>query len=746
MIEFFQMLYADAKGYVPVVRFPDDERTGGKPWKEWRLNKYEWFQWPEQAEQLVAFCESRKDEDLYVTVGVCERRENTKDAMLPLNVLHCDADTADPGLFALEPSMQVVSSRGRSQLYWALKGAVTPTKAEWLAKRIAYSQRDAGADTGWQMNKLMRVPGTTNTKPEYRATKKAKAPVVTATSTGRIYTFKELKKAFKDVEPHTPLAYSQDIPKVLPSLSDALMKVPASAMQMYNEVPAPSGWNPEGSWYKVLHKLACSLFRADLTPGEVFVVLAHSKANKYERDGRSNDEMWPGIWKARDDVDGSRVVFVDIEDDTPQLEVVVGQRTELLTPAERELLEPTFIDRWVEWAGTNTDADPKYHVVSAMTLLSTLLSEYGYAYPRNGALGLEMWFMTLGATTLSRKTTAASFMIRALDRLREYRELAWQIPMDLTPEALNVELGQRGEISSIWHVDEAHGMIGDSKGGKGYMHGMIRLLTQLYDGWVPGRGRASKDAAKSEKSRTHLTLHLMGVPSKMIDALTIDDFHSGFLARFIFVLGRSVELTPENMRMSQGDPTKGKDTDPTFDHMIDDLGKMHYRWAQRANKTVAGNVPIMFEDDAWDRWNQAMIELTMLAKNATDPEAVIPTADRTSKAVIKLACLLAMAEDKKKVKVRHVLTALSYAEEWFDTSVTLASMVTKSYFERDVDEIIEHIGANKRTVGSVYRSFQRYKFRDFYEMLEAAANAGRIMLTEETRKNAKVQMVQVLRG
>lgn len=740
---FFTALHGSSSGWVPVMRYPPAERTSGKPWADMDLNETHWFRWPQQQAELVEFCEAHANEDLSTTVAVCTERNIRKESIPYLNVIHCDADGAAPSRFAREPSMILQSSPGRYQLYWLLKDPAPRSKVEPVAKAVAYSQREWGADLGWAANKLLRVPGTTNTKPAYKD-KKGNSPKVSLRITGKVYTLKELKKAFNAEAVANPLnVHVKPFPDALPKLPDVLGQISPTSdfMQLYSEPATPTQWNPTGSRYKVLYKLACQLFRAGHSAPEVFVVCANSASNKYEQDNRNELELWRDVLKAEADVEANSISFFeDVADGEVRQFTIETQKISLLTDEERAEADKlfTFVDRYCDWAKTRAKlADMNYHIANGITVLSTALSEFGFTPLEYGSMNLEIWFMVLGLTTRSYKTTAAKLMLHVLDYMQTMihpsREHPYLLASDPTPQALTQSLALRGETSSIFHVDEAHGMISAEKGGgNGYMSGMIRLLTQLHDGVVPAVDRVTRDSTPA--TRTHVTMNLLGVPGKMVQTLHQDDFASGFLARFIFVLGTPAPDDRDSMYLKQGSPFNRRDHDPIMDELAFDLANVVGLWRDKAEAYDDGRVPIVVEHSAWERWNRLNYELSELSKQAEAPEAALPTARRTALTALRLACLFAMHEGQVVVGMKHLLKAATYAEQWYATMLQMISMVHQNDWARQVSELVGYVTASGRiSYNLAYRHFANYKPREFEDLVNSALATGRLRRTLDGR-------------
>lgn len=77
----------------------------------------------------------------------------------------CDVDDANPFAFDPKPSVVWVTSPGRSQALWLWDRPHSPALAQAFSKALAY--RHGGDKGGSAPNKLLRLPGSFNHKPEY---------------------------------------------------------------------------------------------------------------------------------------------------------------------------------------------------------------------------------------------------------------------------------------------------------------------------------------------------------------------------------------------------------------------------------------------------------------------------------------------------------------------------------------------------------------------------------------------------
>ena len=77
----------------------------------------------------------------------------------------CDVDKADPFAFDPTPSVVWETSPGRTQALWFWDRPHTPAEASAFSKALTY--RHGGDKGGSAPNKLLRLPGSFNHKPEY---------------------------------------------------------------------------------------------------------------------------------------------------------------------------------------------------------------------------------------------------------------------------------------------------------------------------------------------------------------------------------------------------------------------------------------------------------------------------------------------------------------------------------------------------------------------------------------------------
>lgn len=416
------------------------------------------------------------------------------------------------------------------------------------------------------------------------------------------------------------------------------------------------------------------------------------------------------------------------EDEPAQRKTVATiEVVDFLTEDEREVVKSkiNFIDEWVAWAGTKTDAPIEYHRAAAMTVMSAVYAEHGHATPQWGPMKLNLWFMSLGRSTLDRKSTARSYMNKALRALRT-DESNYSIGSDVTPSGIGLALLDRANKSTVFDRDEVQGLFKELI-HQSYMSGGLEAFTKLYDGWADGRVRASGEKKVQEAVPVAFIMFMMGILSEAADVLTVTNFRSGFLTRFLYVLGSRPEgYKPAPIEQSSEEDDK---EDKVFDGLMEHLRRGRAYWEMYGEED--GTIPVRADDEAWARYQAFEADVRAKANETMYAEIISTTAERTIHSTLKLAAILAMDERKMRIGLDHMLQAIGYAGEWLTNAITMASMVSESDWQRDVDKLESFINGKGGTVSYAvaYRAFADKRPFEFEEMIAALEQRG--VLTRE---------------
>lgn len=722
--DFLESVLGEAAGFATVVT----KDSNGQP----TVQKF--FSYPDEIDEMVAYSQAHSTGDVYFSPILFAEQRRIREHAKSVTSVYADADTCHPDNFRMPPSISVETSEGRWHCYWILEQAYDPTRVANLAKKIAYAHREQGCDvSGWNPTKLLRIPGTKNTK-------HGKHENVTGYSSGLIYSIADLEGSYSNVEVSNvpePVA-STKAPSQMPPIIEVLAKIPAggSIMGLYLEDPPPGADLSKRLW-----RLELELFRVGLTAEEVFAVARHAKCNKYHRADRpkradADGDLWREVQRAEASYNIPDHPLEPIED----FNTADKREIDFLTEEERRIAkgEVTFIDKYVDWTKKKTDGAVEFQIASAFTLLSSAFSDTGHGTPKYGKLGLNLWFMVLGETTLSRKSTSRQLMLRFLRSYEKYVGYQIDIGSNVTAEGLVKHLGARDGLTSMFHRDEVQGMFKEFM-TKTYMANAADQFTELYDGHVPvvirsTGGSSGTSAAQSDRAETNFIMYLMGITSKVSEILTVDYFRSGFLARFLYVIADAPDRTYEKEAIDQApeeEVTYAQDFE--MEGLVRSIYDAKLFWEKKGAPFPR---PIRMTVEALERFNKFKWDMGVFAEGHPNEESIEPSRQRLALSIWKASILLAMYEKSDLVEMRHVLIAIHYAENWFANLVRMAQSISESEWQRELDELEAFITnkGGKVRFDEAFRRFGAKRKREFDEMIESLRSQGRLRMYVDNHK------------
>lgn len=722
---FLETVLGVGSGYATIVT----KDNAGQP----TVQKF--FSYPDEMEEMCRYAEARAGHDVYFSPILFHEQRRIRENAKTVSAVYADADTCDPKNFRLAPTISVKTSEGRWHAYWVLDKEADPQRVALLAKQIAYGHKDQGCDlSGWNPTKLLRVPETRNTK-------YGDSQTVDATTNGLVYKIEEIESVYADIQVDKVLDISlQPKPEITPEVYGVLMKIKSNPeiLSLFSDTPAPNA-----DYSKMLWKLELELFRQGLTAEEVFAVAKSSRCNKYIRTDRPrradpDGDLWREVLRAQQTFEVNPTVSIvvnEVVDEPVEQDIVVS----LLNEEERKVVasSPTFIDKYVDWARTKTDGAVEYQIASAFTLLSACFSDIGYATPKYGKLGLNVWFMLLGETTLSRKSTSRQLMLRMLRSFEKFAGYQIDIGSNVTAEALVKHLSGRDKLTSLFHRDEVQGMFKEFV-TKTYMAAAADQFTELYDGHVPVIIRAtgassSVKAVQSERAETNFIMYLMGITSKVAEILTVDYFRSGFLARFVYVIADTPERTYESEAIEQSAEQEVIKQDDEMETIVRSLYDSTLYWQKKGAPFPR---PVRMTDEALARFNTFKWDMGNYSKGHSNEDSIEPARQRLALSIWKCAVLLAMYDKSDEVEVKHVLIAVHYAEQWFRNLVRMAGAISASEWQREVDELEMLLSSKggRMKYEDAYKKFGNKRKREFDEMIDALKSQARIVVKVENMR------------
>lgn len=730
--DFLRQVWGEQEGHVDIARMNENKE----------LRRHKFFQWPAQAEDVFQYIEKYKHEDVYFTPVLFRGPKRLRVLAQYATVVYGDADDFNLDDIRVEPSIVVRTSPEKTHLYWFIDEMTDARLAETLSHSVsvAHPKKQTGFDDGWSCTKLLRVPGTTNTK---YFEDKGEVYEVTMEHTGLTYTEEEFTQFYPAVPEFEfePSPFPEETQ--IPSYAEVLGQIPTSSR--LESLLNTNQFDKGSSGSEALYALYTELFSLGATDIQVFVVAKHSELNKWHRDGDSgaDKKLWDDVQRARAK-DG---IFIegDFEEEGEDVVITVAPKKktkgfDFLTPYEKENLQRTFVDEYLSWATSKTDAPEQYHIAGAFTVLSTIFSDFGHAFPHWGETPLNLWFMVLGSTTLSRKSTTKSLMLKCIESM-EGENYTYDLGSKFTAEGLDEALRAGANRSALLHRDEIQGFMKEID-SKAYLAGIKGELTEIYDGKVTGKLRASgEDKDKQRKgARVALNLFTMGIRDQLADYLTLEDFQSGFLTRFIYVSAETPERTKESDYVRQADAEERAKGDPAFNSMIEKLKEARDAW-EDWNDPTERTIAVPCTEEAWERWNVFITAALDAAQGEARSNVLEAGASRLNTSVLKAATVLAMADMCDTVELKHMLAAINYCGQWFEHLVAMTERISESGWKRQQEKLAELLVANAGEISwkAAYRAFSaELKPKAFIELVQALEEAGRLTIAKSRNNKTLV--------
>lgn len=660
-VKFFELLFEDQEGYVCIAT------TDPKLLKVSFTQKF--FSWPTDYRKMESYIlQAERRHNVYFCVNLLDKHERKKANCLPGKLLWADLDTTDYEDFP--PPILIQSSPGRHQGIWRTSTLLPPYQAEDYSHRLAcYLDADA---SGWDLTQLLRVPFTLNykykNKPEValeRALETTAPPLL----------FEGLPIVGSAVAGDNELLQHASIPDELPELREVLYKYQANLRS--GAFTAVYTQEPQEDWSKDLWRLIHTCLEAGMSAEETFVVANSSAANKYERDDRPLEHLWREVLKA---------------ENSQQTIYVLDNSWQPLTMPKfvDEPATGTILDSYREWAEEATDAVVQFHDLSCTILLSAIVANSVRLNTQYGAMVPNLWGLILGDSTLTRKTTAMRMVIDFMVMLDNEMVVA----TDGSAEGLLTGLSTRPNKVSVFYKDEVSGFF-DSINRKEYLAGMPETLTHLYDVPPVYTRRLRKETIHIESPA--FVFFGGGVRDRVYEAVSEEYIASGFLPRFLVVSG-DTELS--KLRRTGPATNVGTEKRQKLAAFFTD---MYENYSANVPVTIAGQkvkmpprISAELSKDAWQTYGDFEEQMVKCASDSSVPGLALPTFERLSRSMLKLAVILGASRQEPKndviaINKDDVLNAAWYIQDWGRYSVELISNAGKKTSEKLLDKIIRVI-------------------------------------------------------
>lgn len=641
--------------------------------------------------------------NMYFCPTILRGTRRNKDNIIISTVIWAELDECSPDKLLIPPTVVIETSPHRYQAYWRLHDPEPALDVEDINARIARYHAEDGCDqSGWNLAKHLRIPGTNNYKYQSMYSHSIIVTIIEQ-NFDRKYDLEDF-----DVYPGA----NNRIKKPMPILDgsrtarDILYhphlqtRLHASAYDLFEETPSAESWS-ESLW-----KLELMLVGAGLSDEEVFIVVKESACNKYERDNRPDSHLWADVCRARSRKD-NQTLTPNATNNGIGSDIVYVSKKPILSDDEHALVAQrrTFIEEYVDWAIKVTDAPREYHEAGAFTILSGILSGVVKIPTSAGTLRTNLWFMLLGETTISRKTTCQKMAISLLEEVDKDAILA----TDGSVEGVLSALETRRNRASIYHKDEFAGLL-EAMVKRDYLAGSMEHFCQLYD------SQHLRRLLKSGNVDIRDPVFIIfggGIREKIYWNLSSMHIESGFIPRFIFV---SPEVDLTDLRAAGPASQESLDSREAlldrlvgiqshYNPQIDDVGdgSIIFNGASRSWNAK-------LSEDSWILYNKIEHTMHSMAFESDVRDMMLPMMDRLAKSGLKMAALIAAAERMSDEVVIHpidILHAFHYIENYVGYSIEIISNADKTasekLYERMAGYVEEHPGVNRSTLMRRYK-------------------------------------------
>lgn len=360
--------------------------------------------------------------------------------------------------------------------------------------------------------------------------------------------------------------------------------------------------------------------------------------------------------------------------------------------------EETFIDRYVKYGWSVTDAPQQYHVAGGAIILSAIICPHVTLPAQHTKIRPNLWAMILAGTTVTRKSTSMDLAVRTLGEVLPTDE--YLMGTDGSPEGILTELEVRDGKASLFHRDEITGFI-EAATKKEYNAGMLQALTSLYD------GRQEKRTLRSGNinvKKPRLILWCGGIKSQMEEVLSIEHIRSGFIPRFIIVTGST---TSDQIRPI-GPPVNFDETEGLKAKIVEELYKVVDFWLPKpkvqtltlggtttARTVMRGEREMKATPEAWERMRLLTHDAVVLGEQSSSPDIYTPMYVRLGDSIIKLSVLLAGARGSLTLEFNDICQAIRLADVFLESATDFAGAVENApdinQWEKKAEKILKYM-------------------------------------------------------
>lgn len=693
--KFFRFIFGERNGYICI----GSESSVKGDFRQ------RFFQWPLAESELLRYVEKQatSGRNVWFGINLLKTKFRKKEVCLPANLIWADLDDCDPDSTQPLPQVVIESSPGRYQAIWRVDEELDPYIAEDYSRRIYGRYRENGVDSGWALTKLLRIPFTRNVKaiyPDHPPVKLLRA-VKDLLSTELFDAIVTQASTPEDIE----------LEKSIPELLDAEEIIAKNAVRLKHK-GFDSIWAYEPTatddWSRLLWRLMLICFESGLTKEETFTVANASSVNKYARDKKPLRYLWADVGRAA------------VTSKKTTAGVKIFTMPELIPGDDYKFKKQSFIEEYTDWGKNATDACPQYHDLSAFILLSSILAGSIKLETSFGTIRPNLWGLILGDSTLTRKSTAMRMATDIIDFVDRDILLA----TDGSAEGILTGLAGRPGRTSMFYRDEVVGFFREVV-NKQYLSGLPQTFTQLYDGGFMARRLRKELITVTDPV---FIFYGGGIKDQFYSSVDIELIYSGFLPRFLIVLGETALSDLKRI----GPPTA--ETTEQKQDIYARLHKMHQDYSVVGDVEILGqpakdfiSTDAQLDADAWLLVGEIEERMVLAAHGSTQQGLALPTFERLSRSMLKMGILIAASRQQPDgatiiVTTEDIRRAASYIQVWGEYTIEViqnaGQTIAQKVMERVLKFIADNSGSNR---GEVMRSMNldKREMQIIEETLEA---------------------------
>ncbi len=364
----------------------------------------------------------------------------------------------------------------------------------------------------------------------------------------------------------------------------------------------------------------------------------------------------------------------------------------------------SLVSRYVEHMGKRSDSYPEYQYTGALFAISTLIRRKAFIKFRHGTIYPNLWCMNLGASTVSRKSTAVKSVSNLMSDVMAGETSLIDIrgprksEDSFSPEAFIESMAENPVQYLI--LDECGQLLADMK--KQYMANMRDLFCRIFDNTNYERRLRSKKT-QDDKSQfviedPYFTTLMATTPDTMAHHTDLLDLSSGWLLRYIYTMPEY----PKEFKPFERDDVI---LESEYSGLVEDFKKIRMIFEQHTVEFwLSDNALKLYQD-----WQRTM-ETTLAAEG---DEIKLSAFGRLVDAVVKMAIIHTVAtpafmeadhseSDPYIIHTREMQISIDHISEYFlPVFVEVADIVNRCDSKNLQDKII---GYMKRKGGKCTRS------------------------------------------